>query len=161
QRGLLWALVPRAVLGSLVGAALLLLFPSGAFAWVAPPLLLASSALTLARHVAHNASSRQGALHRVVEATSVYGGYFGTGIGLVFMAVLGIFVDEAPARLNAVKTVLQLVSNGVAGVVFALVAPVQWPAAAVLAAGTLAGGQAGAWAAQRISPNALRATIAT
>jgi hypothetical protein len=165
QGGLLWALVPRAMLGSLAGAALLLVFPSGAFAWVAPPLLLASSALTLAqpalaRRVAHNASSRRGALHRIVEATAVYGGYFGTGIGLVFMAVLGIFVDETPARLNAVKTALQLVSNGVAGVVFALVAPVHWSVAAALAAGTLGGGQAGAWAANRISPDALRATIA-
>jgi hypothetical protein len=166
QRALLWALVPRAVLGSLVGAALLLLFPSGAFAWVAPPLLLLSSALTLAqpalaRRVAHHPSKRQGALHRAIEATSVYGGYFGTGIGLVFMATLGIFVDETPARLNAVKTVLQLVSNGVAGVVFAIVAPVHWPVAAALATGTFGGGQLGAWAAQHISPEALRVTIAT
>lgn len=166
QHGLLWALVPRAVLGSLVGAALLLVFPSGAFAWVAPPLLLGSSALTLAqpalaRRIAHDASYRRGALHRTIEATSVYGGYFGTGIGLVFMAALGIFVDEAPAQLNAVKTVLQLVSNGVAGIVFALVAPVHWPVAAALAAGTLVGGRAGAWTAERISPDALRATIAT
>ena len=96
----------------------------------------------------------------MIEATAVYGGYFGTGIGLVFMAVLGIFVDDAPARLNAVKTVLQLVSNGIAGVVFALVAPVHWPVAAALSVGTLAGGQAGAWAANRISPDGLRATIA-
>ena len=90
----------------------------------------------------------------------MYGGYFGTGIGLVFMAALGIFVDEPPARLNAVKTVLQLVSNGVAGVVFAVVAPVHWPVAAALGAGTLVGGHAGAWATGRISPWALRATIA-
>src|ERR1700728_2684769 len=49
QRGWLWALVPRAVFGSLIGAALLFAFPSGSFAWVAPPLLLISSALTLAQ----------------------------------------------------------------------------------------------------------------
>jgi uncharacterized protein len=166
QRGLLWALVPRAVVGSVVGAVLLLVFRGGAFGWIAPPLLLASSGLTLAqpalaRRVAGTASDRRGALHRIIEATSVYGGYFGTGIGLVFMAALGIFVDETPARLNAVKTVLQLVSNGLAGIVFALVAPVDWPVVTALAAGTLAGGQAGAWAAQRISADALRATIAT
>jgi len=170
QRRLLWGLVPRAVLGSLLGAGLLLVFPSAAFAWVAPPLLLASSALTLgqpalARCVARNASDRRRALHRgalrrIIEATSVYGGYFGAGAGLVFMAALGVFVDEPPARLNAVKTVLQLASNGVAGVVFALVAPVHWPVAAALAAGTIAGGQVGAWAVPRVSPDALRATIA-
>jgi uncharacterized membrane protein YfcA len=166
QRRLLWGLVPRTVFGSLVGAGLLLVFPSGAFAWVAPPLLLASSALTLAqpalvRPVAHDAPNHRGTLHRIIETTSVYGGYFGAGAGLVFMAALGIFVDEPPARLNAVKTVLQLVSNGVAGVVFALAAPVHWPVATTLAAGTLAGGQVGAWAVRRVSPDALRATIAT
>jgi uncharacterized protein len=164
QRRLLWTLVPRAVLGSLAGAALLLVFPSGAFGWVAPPLLLASSVLTfaqpaLAHRAKHSASSGPGGLHRLIEVTAVYGGYFGTGIGLVFMAVLGIFVDEAPVRLNAVKTVLQLVSNGVAGVVFAVIAPVHWSVAAALAAGTLGGGHAGAWAANRILPNALRTAI--
>jgi uncharacterized protein len=129
QRALLWALVPRAVFGSLVGAVLLLVFPGGAFAWIAPPLLFASSAVTLAqpalaRRLTRTATDRRGALHRIIEATSVYGGYFGTGIGLVFIAALGIFVNETPARLNAVKTVLQLVSNGLAGIVFALAAPV-------------------------------------
>jgi uncharacterized protein len=165
QRRLLRGIVPRAVLGSMAGAGLLLVFPSAAFYWVAPPLLLASSALTLAqpalaRHVSHDASRRRGALDRTIEATSVYGGYFGTGAGLVFMATLAIFVDESPARLNAIKTVLQLISNGVAGVVFALVAPVHWPVAGALAAGTLAGGHVGARVVQRVSPDALRTAIA-
>jgi hypothetical protein len=48
---------------------------------------------------------------------------FGTGIGLLFLAVLGLFVDDDLRHLNAVKNVLALVSNGVAGVLFAVVAP--------------------------------------
>src|ERR1700733_10113326 len=64
QRGLLWALVPRAVFGSLVGAVLLLVFPGGAFGWIAPPLLLASSAVTpaqpaLARRLTRTAADRR------------------------------------------------------------------------------------------------------
>jgi uncharacterized membrane protein YfcA len=165
QRRLLWTLVPRAAAGSLVGAALLLLVPAGAFGWVSPPLLLLASVLTLAQPaiVARTQSIDLGGtapLRRTVELTSVYGGYFGTGIGLVFMAILGIFIDETPARLNSLKTVLQLVSNGIAGIVFAFVAPVHWPLAAALAAGTLIGGQLGARAIRHVSPAALRTTVA-
>lgn len=166
QRRLLWTVVPRAIAGALIGAGLLLAFPGGAFAWVAPPLLLTSSVLTLlqpaiARRVRNESSEPTGLFHGAIEAIAVYGGYFGTGVGLVFMAALGIFVDETPARLNAVKTVLQLVSNGLAGIVFALMAPVHWAFAGVLAAGTLTGGQLGAIASRRIPPGALRVTVAS
>jgi uncharacterized membrane protein YfcA len=165
QAPLLRALVPRAVLGSLIGAGLLLIAPTSAFTWIAPPLLLVASALTLAQPAlarrSANRPDRRRALHAVVDLGSVYGGYFGTGIGLVFMAALGVFVDESPARLNAVKTVLQLVSNGLAGIVFALVAPVHWPVAAALAGGTLTGGPFGARLTRVIPASGLRCVIAT
>ncbi len=165
QRAILWRLVPRAMAGSLVGAGLLLAVPSSAFSWVAPPLLLIASALTLTqplliRRGGGTGAHRRGVLNRTIELTSVYGGYFGTGIGLVFMATLGIFVDETPARLNALKTVLQLISNGIAGIVFVFAAPVRWPLAAALALGTITGGQLGSRWVQRISPTALRTIVA-
>lgn len=164
---LLRALVPRAIVGSLIGAALLLLAPRSAFGWVAPPLLLVASALTLAqpalarRMRASERAPQRRAMHAAVDATAVYGGYFGTGIGLIFMATLGLFLDSGVRSLNAVKTVLQLVSNGFAGLVFVFVAPVHWTAAAALALGTLGGGAVGVHVAKRISPAALRVVIAT
>ena len=165
QGAMLWRLIPRSVAGSLIGAGLLLIAPSSAFSWVAPPLLLLASGLTLAQPVlirrarAANLAS-QGVFNRAIELTSLYGGYFGTGIGLIFIATLGIFVDETPARLNALKTVLQLISNAIAGVVFVFAAPVRWPLAAALAAGTLTGGVFGARAIKHVSPNGLRAIVA-
>jgi uncharacterized membrane protein YfcA len=164
QRPLLRRLVPRVVVGSLVGAVLLLVAPASAFAWAAPPLLLVASALTLAQPALARrsppGSSRRRPLHAAVDAIAVYGGYFGTGIGLLFMATLGLFVDEDLHRLNAVKTILQLLANGLAGVLFALVAPVHWYAAAALAGGSLAGGQVGAWVAARIPAAPLRVVVA-
>lgn len=164
QHLLLRRLVPGAMLGSLVGAAVLLLIPGSAFAWIAPPALLAASLLTLAQP----ALARRSARHRegrhtlaaAIIATSTYGGYFGTGIGLIFMGVLSVLVDDTPARLNAVKTVLQFVTNGLAGIVFALVAPVHWLMVAALAAGSLSGAQLGARLAGHLSAGALRAVIA-
>jgi uncharacterized membrane protein YfcA len=164
QHSLLRRLVPRVAIGSLVGAVLLLVAPAGAFAWAAPPLLLVASALTLAQPAlarrTPQAAGRRRPLHAAVDAIAVYGGYFGTGIGLLFMATLGLFVDEDVHRLNAVKTILQLLANGLAGLLFALVAPVHWYVAAALAGGSLAGGQVGAWVSGRIPAGPLRVVVA-
>jgi uncharacterized protein len=164
QRPLLRRLVPRVIIGSIVGAVLLLVAPATAFAWAAPPLLLIASILTLAQPALIRRSppdgSRRRSFHAAIDGIAVYGGYFGTGIGLLFMATLGLFVDEEIHHLNAVKTVLQLLANGVAGVVFAFVAPVHWYVAAALAGGTVAGGQVGAWAAGRIPAGTLRSSVA-
>jgi uncharacterized membrane protein YfcA len=165
QRPLLRTLVPRAALGALLGAIVVLLAPGGAFGWVAPPLLLLASLLTLAQPAlirrTQQGSGEQRGLHAAIDATSVYGGYFGTGIGLIYIATLGAFVNESATRLNAVKTVLQLTANGLAGVVFILVAPVHWPAAAALAVGTLGGGSLGARVSRHIPPALLRKLIAS
>lgn len=162
---LLRRLVPRVAIGSLIGAVLLLELPAAAFAWAAPPLLLVASLLTLAQPAllkrGGERDRRRGRpFLAVVEAISVYGGYFGVGIGLLFMATLGLFVHESTRHLNAIKTVLQLVANGLAGVVFALVAPVHWVDAAALAGGSIVGGQLGAWLAGVIPAGALRAIVA-
>jgi uncharacterized protein len=161
QRALLRTVVPRAVVGSVIGAVVLLLAPGTAFEWVAPPLLLASSLVTLAQPklIQRRRQPRRG-MHTAVNLTSLYGGYFGTGIGLLYMAALGLFVDETPPRLNAVKAVLQLTANGLAGVVFALVGPVDWKAVAALAIGSFAGGRLGAGVAKQIPSAALRGTVA-
>jgi uncharacterized protein len=165
QGPLLRTAVPVALAGSLLGAVLLLEVPGSAFAWVAPPLLFLASVLTLAQPaLARRAAERPGrprVLRTVIGATATYGGYFGTGIGLIFMGALSVFVDDSPAHLNSVKNVLQCVTNGLAGVVFAFVAPVHWELAAALAAGTLAGAQLGARWTRQISPQTLRIVIAT
>ena len=57
-----------------------------------------------------------------VLLAGVYGGYFGAAQGVLLMAILGIGVDESLQRLNAVKNVLAAVVNGVAGLLFIVVA---------------------------------------
>jgi uncharacterized membrane protein YfcA len=75
------------------------------------------------------------------------------------LALLGLAFDDSLQRLNALKALLQLVIGGVAALGFALLAPVAWSAAAIVASASLVGGQVGARLAQRMSDRTLRVGI--
>jgi uncharacterized membrane protein YfcA len=95
----------------------------------------------------------------LVLLISVYGGYFGAAMGVLLIAVLGLFLHETLQRVNALKTSLTAVVNGVAAVVFAFLGPVVWSAALVLAGSTMVGGLLGAVIARRLSDRALRLAV--
>ena len=97
----------------------------------------------------------------LVLLTGVYGGYFGAAQGVLLMAVLGIGIhQETLQRLNGTKNVLAAIVNGVAAVVFILVAEdVSWLAAGLIAVGSVIGGQIGATVGRRLPPLALRLVI--
>ncbi len=161
QGPLLRVVLPIAAVGSLAGGVLLLVAPARVFAAAAPVMLLAGALLTVAQpHLfalsQRGARSRMGWLRASVGVVSVYGGYFGTGIGVLFVAVLQLFANDALRRLNASKTLLALLSNGVAGVLFAFLGPVDWQLALVLAVSASLGAPIGGRLSYRVSPSALR-----
>jgi uncharacterized membrane protein YfcA len=92
-------------------------------------------------------------------ATAIYGGYFGAGMGIIMIALLTIFVADDIQRLNGLKNVLAALINGVAGILFILVAPVHWDIALLIAGGSIVGGQVGARVGRRLPPSALRLAI--
>lgn len=183
QRRRLLLLVPLAVVGSLIGAALLLLLPAGDFEKAVPGLILGACALVLGQPLlarrlaaAHPAarpaappggaaragpgrSTRLVLLVAAAGLTAVYGGYFGAAQGVILLGVFGILVDDTLQRLNATKNVLALVANLGAAVVFAVAAPVSWSLAGLQALGAVAGGVLGAHIGRRLPPPALRAVI--
>jgi uncharacterized membrane protein YfcA len=89
----------------------------------------------------------------------VYGGYFGAAQGVLLMAVLGTGIDEDLQRLNAVKNVLAGLVNAVAGLIFAVVADVNWWVVLLIGVGSVIGGQLGATVGRRLPPAALRVVI--
>ena len=89
----------------------------------------------------------------------MYGGYFGAAQGVLLMAVLGIGVAEDLQRLNAVKNVLAASVNAVAGLLFVIVADVDWTVVALIAAGSVVGGQLGASFGRRLPAAVLRTLI--
>jgi len=160
-------LVTSAV-GAVAGSALLLGLPGSVFEVVVPWLILATCLLvgiqpTLKAWVhrrhpdGHDDPdpSRMPVLTRVLATvTGVYGGYFGAGSGVMMLAVLGLGTSLEFRTLNALKTFAVMVSNVVATVVFVAVAPVEWRAVTILAAGSVVGGYVGARIG-RVMPEAL------
>ncbi len=170
QRTRLLRLGVASLLGGLSGGLLLLVLDEDVFAAVVPVLILLGCALVVAqpRLSAWVRARREGHEPRHhgswlvwigVLVTSVYGGYFGAAQGVLFMAVLGLGLDDALQRLNATKNVLAAVVNGVAALLFCFVAEVDWAAAGVLAIGATVGGQIGATVGRRLPDWALRGFV--
>ncbi|HET6323077.1 MAG TPA: sulfite exporter TauE/SafE family protein [Planctomycetaceae bacterium] len=87
---------------------------------------------------------------------SIYGGYFGAGIGILMLASLAMMGIGDINRMNAVKTVLTVGINGVSVVIFVLGGDVLWEYALPMAAASILGGYLGAKLALRIHPRQVR-----
>lgn len=164
------ALGLTAAAGGIAGSAILLVAPDAVFDAVVPFLVLTGSVLLalqprIAAGVWARARAREGAaehpvqLHAALFLAAGYGAYFGGGLGVILLAVLGIYVADHLQRLNGLKSALSLLINTIALVAFALFGPVDWLAAAIVAPASLLGGYAGARLARRLSPDALRSTV--
>jgi uncharacterized protein len=171
QRARLVRLGSASLIGGLLGGVLLLVLPSSAFDAIVPVLIGLGVVLVvlgprISARVAARAEARGGLPQHgaswvwpAVGGAGVYGGYFGAAQGVLLMAILGIGVDDTMQRHNATKNVLAAIVNGVAAVLFVVVADVDWRAAGLIAAGSVVGGLIGATVGRRLSPNVLRAVI--
>jgi uncharacterized membrane protein YfcA len=98
-------------------------------------------------------------LHGGIFVGGAYGAYFGAGLGVLLLGILGAFLPDRLNRVNAVRSVLSLVINTVALLAFTLFGPVQWRLVAMMAPASLLGGFLGARAARRMSAAVLRMLV--
>ncbi|WP_278260652.1 sulfite exporter TauE/SafE family protein [Nocardia sp. AG03] len=171
QRSRLLQLGTASLLGGITGAVLLLVLPAEAFKAIVPVLIIAALILVvvqprLAAWVKRGrgedapAPAHGGPILLVaVYFTGIYGGYFGAAQGVLLLGLLGVFVHEDIQRLNAVKNVLALIVNAVSASIFIVIAEVNWQAVALIAVGSIIGGQLGARVGRKLPPNVLRAVI--
>jgi uncharacterized membrane protein YfcA len=153
--------------GAIVGAIALLVLPASAFETIVPVFIVVALVLIVVQpRLNRRLTERRphGAEHHLglwlgVFATGIYGGYFGAAQGILLMALFGVALTDDLQRINALKNVLAGLVNLVAGVVFVFVAEVAWTPVALIAAGSVVGGQIGARYGRRLSPTALRALI--
>jgi hypothetical protein len=168
QRERLVRLSPIAVLGGIVGAILLLTTSSATFKSIAPWLVLGASILFAAQPLLRRAldgaspatpRTRPLLLAGGMFLASVYGGYFGAGMGVMLLAILGLALPDTIARTSGLRTALSILVNGVAAAVFLIHGGLAWRAVGLLAAGSLIGGWVGARVALSIPAAALRVVV--
>ncbi len=92
-------------------------------------------------------------------AVALYGGYFGAGIGILMLALLGFLGLTDIHAMNGLKNFFNLCINGVAAGYFVAQGAVSWPEAAVIALGAMAGGYGGARFSRRIGQEKARAMV--
>ena len=169
QRRRLLLLLPAGAAGGVLGGVLLLHTDERLFRQLVPWLILLASALLAAQDPLRARLTRgaapggtglpEGAAALPVGLAAVYGGYFGAGLSVVVLAVLGLTLDDSLTRLNALKQAVGLAVNVAAALFFVFSGEPVWPVVAVMAAGALAGGAAGGRLAGRIRPEALRRVV--
>jgi uncharacterized membrane protein YfcA len=153
--------------GGLAGAGLLLALPGSVFRSVVPALILLACALVVVQPMLTRWLAERGerahhggpVLFVTVFATGVYGGYFGAAQGVILIALLAIFLEDDMQRLNATKNVLAFMANLVAGLLFVALSHVAWPVVALIAGGSIAGGQLGAPLGRKLNRQVFRALI--
>ena len=174
--------------GGLLGALLLLATPSDVFRLLLPYLMLAATLLFAfsprinqymrrATHKQEPVSDTSAIDSPVVDSDNpransrralvlqgliaVYGGFFGGGIGILMLAALSLMGLEDIHEMNALKTLLATLINGIAVIAFVAARVVAWPEAMVMVVGAIIGGYGGAALARRIRPQLVRSFVMT
>jgi uncharacterized membrane protein YfcA len=165
-RGVRRELVPlgaAALVGGLAGSLLLLRTPERSFVLLIPWLLLCATLLfSLGGALPSRMRGTQAPLSVAVVAQlfiSIYGGYFGGGMGIMMLAVLSLLGMTDIHRMNALKTVLATLVNGIAAAAFVVAGAVHWAPGIVMIAGGIGGGYAGATLARRANAEYVRALV--
>jgi hypothetical protein len=144
------------LVGGLAGAILLLLTPESIFAR-SVPFLLGGATLVFAFGMVMPKDAAKPLLGPigilVVQVlVSIYGGYFGGGIGILMLAALTLYGLHDIVLMNSLKMLLAALMNATATAAFVLSGRIHWLEAVILSAGSIAGGFAGAHAGSRIPP---------
>jgi uncharacterized protein len=159
--------LPMGAIGGILGGILLLNSGERLFRALVPYLiLLASLLLAVSDQVRTWVNKRTASEKSMSQSTplaglpiglaGIYGGYFGAGLSVIVLAVLGITVEDSLTRLNALKQAIAFSVNVSAAIFFIFSAPVIWPVVIIMAFSALMGGMLGGKVAGRIKPSTLR-----
>jgi uncharacterized protein len=165
-----WLLVP-AMIGSICGAIALTMTPKSLFDWLVPWLLLFATVLFIVQAPIRRRLEAWIGKHESGTAASgkwmsiacglqfcvgVYGGYFGAGMSIMTLAILGVVGMTDILEMNALTAIVSGATNGVAGVLFIFAHLIRWPYVIAMAAGAVLGGWRAAGAARKIGKVRMR-----
>lgn len=161
--------VVPSILGGVTGAWLLLQLGGQVFARIVPALLIGASVLLLSQPlVAKFLEKRRATIEHPVALfaanflVALYGGYFGAGAGILFLAAMGLLMRRDLRDVNAIKVVVSLLAN-VMGAATLVLLETRHPTGALvfrdaipLAIGAVAGGYLGVRVVRKLPPTFLR-----
>ena len=167
-----WLVAPAGVIGGLIGGYLLIRTGEKVFQSLVPFLILLASGLLaiqdpvrawLARRAAEKKSmpNQSWIVTLPVGIAAIYGGYFGAGLSVIVLSILGLSMDDTLTRLNALKQAISFSVNLAAAIFFLFSGKVDWPFALVMAICALIGGSLGGRLAGRVKPSTLRWMVVT
>ncbi len=167
QLGRIRRLLPVALAGGATGAILLLTTPAASFRLVAPWLVAFATVLFAVQPFVvkrlsslHDEHPTRKVLVQVgTFAVAIYGGYFGAGMGIMLLAVLGIGLTESLVRINGLRAVLSILICTLSATIFIIHGHVFWAAALCIGLGTLFGGTVGARIARFLPSMWLRVVV--
>ena len=156
------------LLGGFAGSWLLLHTSERSFRTVVPWLIVfACALLALQGPVSRWVTQRTGSQANRVPVTlfvaqffiSVYGGYFGAGIGILMLAAMAIFIPHGLQAANGLKVLFACLINGIAAIYFLGMGAVRLPEAGLMALSSVFGGWVGAHVAQRLPSKVMRVLV--
>lgn len=161
------AILPVSIVGGIAGGLILLNTGEKAFNGIVPYLIfLACFLLAIQVPVKKWMQSRSGHRHSslikkvaagiLLFLASLYGGYFGAGVSVIVIAILGLIYDDSLTSLNVLKQAISFSINISAAIYFCFSGKVDWQVAFVMMVGAIAGGFIGGNFANKIKPAALR-----
>lgn len=167
----LWTLVVVSLAGALLGAVLLLATPARMVAFLVPVLMGFATAVfagsrSIERWIARRMADREAAgtadggrwasTNAALFPVSVYGGYFGSGVGVLLIAVLSIGAGGDYRATNVLKNFVTSLNSVVAASLFIVTGTVSWGPALIMMAGAMAGALAGARLAMAVPREPMR-----
>ncbi len=168
-RWMAWLLLPS-LLGGILGAALLVLLPAESFKRLVPWLILTAACLfTLQPWIARktgigqpHAAPKRSTMMMIAGfqfLVSIYGGYFGAGIGILMLTALAMMGQSDIHKMNALKSLCGTCINGVAAAWFVWQGQVEWRWAVPMAVAAVIGGAGGAVIARRLDRRVVRGAV--
>lgn len=163
------ALMVTALAGGTVGAVLLLSTPEDMFTALVPALIGSATLvfllagriqLAVRRWAGHAAGHFDGRLATILAGpASIYGGYFGAGLGVMLMAVLTVAGQTDVQRANVLKNLMSSAVSAATITIFTVRGAVVWPETLVMLAGAVAGGFLGGNLVKILPPRVVRAVV--
>ncbi len=163
--------LPLALLGGGIGAILVVNMSNQNFARIVPYMLLVAAILftwkaqiiNMARRFpirTDNGSSAYWLIIAILQLLlTIYGGFFGAGMGIMYMAFLGIIGMHNMHEANAVRNSTTACLNSVATIVFIISGNVVWSHMALMCVGAISGGYFCANYARRLPSEWIRKAV--